>query len=531
MIEFRCPHPGCNRLIEVTQEVVGKTISCPHCYQGVAVPFNILFPESPSGPAPGSREAEGAPAPSPEEQGSGGRRKRFWRRRGSRPGALWHVVRAVLFTVAFYVLLAFLQESPVGQWTTYPEKFINRGWTQYACVLLTFWSLSILVGKWRSVRRRGKCLAETTIPGSARLDTDQGTDDTLAAVRAVARRYQDDTLANRLQRALEHFRSSRDAQGAGAVLQAESDAAYAELESSYTLVRVFLWTIPILGFIGTVMGIGDAVGGFASFLGGGAQELDQIKDALTKVTSSLAVAFDTTLVALLLSVIVMVYLSHVEKKEKNLLQAYEDFCRERLLRRLSAAPVEQPAESGLLKRLPELLHQAVREALTSVVPGVGFWKTEASKMAQELADSLARTWHGAGQVWLEGLERFRRETETHYALWKEATQNIARHQETVGHLGQEIAALRLAGERQRASVESYSGALLSAAAKLEELIRFQHSLEEKLIRAAGSDGLAATLGGVREGLEKMDPVLRKLAEQPLDVKVHFVAGVASAVAG
>ena len=63
---------------------------------------------------------------------------------------------------------------------------------------------------------------------------------------------------------------------------------------SYAVPRVMIWAIPLMGFIGTVVGISKAVAGFSGFLQT-AEEIDQIKQAIGGVTTGLAIAFDTTL--------------------------------------------------------------------------------------------------------------------------------------------------------------------------------------------------------------------------------------------
>lgn len=40
------------------------------------------------------------------------------------------------------------------------------------------------------------------------------------------------------------------------------------METSYALVQGFVWAIPVLGFIGTVVGLSQAIGGFTAVLQG-----------------------------------------------------------------------------------------------------------------------------------------------------------------------------------------------------------------------------------------------------------------------
>ena len=45
-----------------------------------------------------------------------------------------------------------------------------------------------------------------------------------------------------------------------------------EIQGGYSLIRTFIWALPVLGLIGTVIGISLAVGGFAEFLSTGTDD-------------------------------------------------------------------------------------------------------------------------------------------------------------------------------------------------------------------------------------------------------------------
>jgi biopolymer transport protein ExbB/TolQ len=86
----------------------------------------------------------------------------------------------------------------------------------------------------------------------------------------------------------------------------DADAAH----DSLGLVRIITWAIPMLGFLGTVIGITQTLGGldFAN----GAAAVDNLK-------SGLYVAFDTTALGLVLSVLAIFIQFPVEQSEQRLL--------------------------------------------------------------------------------------------------------------------------------------------------------------------------------------------------------------------
>jgi biopolymer transport protein ExbB/TolQ len=539
VITFACPH--CQKLIEVQQDLLGSTVPCPHCAHQVKVTLDILFSEqqaaTPSssfapayaGPQSGKLPfVPQTPVPVPSGQ--------------SKHASLIQAACAVGLMAVFYIM-AFILARAFGSQFSLAEKLTDRGWTPYACVLLTCWSVCILVTKWRLAGKRAKCVAASSIPPSVSLGTELGCQEATSTIWAVARQHGDDLLARRVQKLIGHFRTSRSPEAVADALNVESDSAFGELEASYTLVRVFLWTIPILGFIGTVMGIGAAVGGFASFLSVGAQELDDIKTALTKVTASLAVAFDTTLVALLLSVVVMLVMSWVESREKGLLQLVDDFCRDRLLppMRIARAQVAAAAEDGFA-RGAGVLRDAIGELRSSLV---GFAQNAGAEWATQFAQASA----AAGSQWMVAIEELRvqqaKESAQSVELAQRQLENGNAIKEELAHRLQEIQQL-LADLCKKTEVAIQTGqqsmpesrgvnalspqaqALADVVAKLETFVGVRGPVGA-MSPAVGADGVSAVLQELQEGLHGMQPFMQALAERlrvlaayPEDVKLKVV---------
>lgn len=80
------------------------------------------------------------------------------------------------------------------------------------------------------------------------------------------------------------------------------------LEISTSVIRYISWAIPSIGFLGTVRGIGEALG----------QADEAINGNIASMTQSLGVAFNSTFVALLLSIILMFVISRMDKLNDSL---------------------------------------------------------------------------------------------------------------------------------------------------------------------------------------------------------------------
>ncbi len=140
-------------------------------------------------------------------------------------------------------------------------------------------------------------------------------------------------LLTRILRGLEHFGVRKNHSETADMLKSQSEIDATMVDSSYVLIKVFIWAIPILGFIGTVLGISDAVSSFGGEMGAAA-DIEVIKEKLGQVTGGLSEAFDTTLVSLVFSLCVMFPTSVMQKNEEDLLNKVDEYCNEYFLKRL-----------------------------------------------------------------------------------------------------------------------------------------------------------------------------------------------------
>ncbi len=124
---------------------------------------------------------------------------------------------------------------------------------------------------------------------------------------------EDNLLLSRSTLYLNHTGKSDDIDEAFGIKEREF------LRGSYALPRFMIWAIPIVGFIGTVWGISNGISHFSDAMTATSSVTDvsaMLKESLPLVTNSLATAFDTTLLALLLSVPLMMMMLWLEKQEE-----------------------------------------------------------------------------------------------------------------------------------------------------------------------------------------------------------------------
>ena len=122
------------------------------------------------------------------------------------------------------------------------------------------------------------------------------------------------TISQRLHDVLHYFSNRHD--GLEEHLRYLADLASDRLLQSYSLIRTVTWAVPIMGFLGTVVGITMAIANVTP---------EQLDSSLPEVTAGLAVAFDTTAQALGMSMILVFSTFLVERSEPSILNEVEQF--------------------------------------------------------------------------------------------------------------------------------------------------------------------------------------------------------------
>ena len=134
----------------------------------------------------------------------------------------------------------------------------------------------------------------------------------------------DNLLANRWN-SLQFEAGSQNYNNDGMLKHAELESEH--LQNSYSLPRFFVWALPIIGFTGTVWGIGLSISFFSDTMSAsqsGASISSMLQQNIPLVTKGLSTAFDTTLLALVLSVPATGLLVMTERDERDYLLRLEE---------------------------------------------------------------------------------------------------------------------------------------------------------------------------------------------------------------
>ncbi|MCA9124128.1 MAG: MotA/TolQ/ExbB proton channel family protein [Planctomycetaceae bacterium] len=223
--------------------------------------------------------------------------------------------------------------------------FLVRGmYVPYCIVFLTAWSFVVLFVKWRKLAFQRKSLRHLVIPQESDFVLSSTTvEEVINNVYATVDDPKYFTLYNRITVALSNLRNLGRVTDVDDILRSQAEHDESVMETSYALLRSFVWAIPVLGFIGTVLGLSQAIGGFGSVLET-ADDISQIKDSLQDVTGGLATAFETTLQALVAALLIQLTLAFLKKSEEEFLDECQAYCAKHIVNRLRIMPFEQTVE-------------------------------------------------------------------------------------------------------------------------------------------------------------------------------------------
>ena len=216
---------------------------------------------------------------------------------------------------------------------------ILKDYEQQMCLSLFLWGVMILIYKFVLLKNEAKTLGRFA-PESEGIDADPevellGESPSISRQRAGELSIEIDNksklpdLRNKIlpyvmARGLERYHITGSVPEATETIMGRLEVASEQQESELSMLRYLVWAIPSIGFIGTVRGIGVAL-----------QRADQaLQGDISGVTSALGVAFNSTLVALFISILLMLLIHLLQGGQEGLILRLQTFCREQLIDKL-----------------------------------------------------------------------------------------------------------------------------------------------------------------------------------------------------
>jgi biopolymer transport protein ExbB/TolQ len=202
---------------------------------------------------------------------------------------------------------------------------VLKDFEQEACFVLMIWAMAIMGYKGRAALRERSLLSEDIVRVSEGMSIlPEDTREYTRGIQALPDDVQLYLLPRALMSALQRFASTRNVQDVSEAIRSVCEAESDRLDSELAMVRYIAWAIPSIGFIGTVRGIGEALG----------QAYKAVEGDIAGVTASLGVAFNSTFTALVISIVLMFLMHQLQLIQERLVLDTQTYCDQRLLRHL-----------------------------------------------------------------------------------------------------------------------------------------------------------------------------------------------------
>lgn len=429
------------------------------------------------------------------------------------------VLGLVGMVVARWMLLPLLPGE--GLSGTIREKLCERGKIPVVCMFLLFWHLSYtLIRYCLRILPEFRVFGDDPIPAGANELADKDLETIAHRAVAIERERGGSILTKRILLAVARLGIKRDTAELGDLLRQRADADRYRTANAYAIPGFIVWAIPILGFVGTVLGIGLAVSGLKASLGN-VDDLTALTAELSNVTDKLGLAFDTTLVALVMSIVALLVQTLTSQKEERMLADVEDYLTYRLQSRIKSETEESRMDDVMRTAIAKLID--IQENMDKRAGERASVTMQAMMNAQEsIHNTITLMPQMLEESSASGASRIGEAMQNQLVLSERIVSNLERGaaqlSDRMGDDFREVAVTL--GE----SMKDVAGSLAQVFQAGDKLAALQVVLQDSLDQLARVRGMSDTMAEVRDTLVKLRPLLEKF-DRPIPL-TFTVGGVA-----
>ena len=369
---------------------------------------------------------------------------------------------------------------------------------EYVTTVLFFIGMAALGIKWFDVSGQFQALGRRLLPaGEVAADAARRAEELLEQLDRQPRRRWADYLVGRLRGALGYVRRCGSAEGLDEELRYLAEVDVQRAHASYGLVRMIVWAIPILGFLGTVIGIALAIGKLSP------QALEQ---SLPQVMAGLTVAFNTTALALGLSMVLMFGLFLTERRENMLLaevdrrvEAEMSACMPRRAKPETAVEDVRRMGEAVIAAAEQLVQRQSRLWEATIRAAENRWLHMANEAGKQLQSTLATALAKSISQHAEQLAAHEHlYAERSGRQWKEVTESLAAHTQTLAELHATVT-------RQVELLERLGGATA-------QITQLEAALNRNLAALAGSHNFEQTVMSLAAAIHLLNSRLTQASD-------------------
>lgn len=419
----------------------------------------------------------------------------------SRAGTPWREVLrfaplwGVLACVGFYAAvphIPFQQELLVRYTTSHPLEYIT--------IALFFLGTATLVIRRLDLSREEQSLMQLSdrVRGVSR----QASDETFRPAEALSRALvtmgdlaKETVAGRRVQEAVQYHQESDTTERLDDHLRHVADLEAERASQQFGFINTITWAVPILGFLGTVMGITLAIANVTP---------DQLDKSLPEVTGGLAVAFDTTALSLSLSLVLVFATFLVRRKQDEILSGVDRQLDHRLCYLL-----KKGTGGGPLRDHAQVSEHLVEASAQIVAEASALWRHNLSGLQTAFAESLQLEQSRVAEILRAGLTQTLDEQQALMHSLRDA--ESARQQQVNDHLTHALhrweTSVELAAERfsrQTDELTRHSEMIVCLVDKQQELMALQQQIHQSMDTQRIASTLDETLNSLTAAIQLLN---------------------------
>ena len=412
-------------------------------------------------------------SPPPAQETVPVKRSTWWETIARNP-LLW----GAAFTLGYYAMLhGGMLAAALGEpLAAFLIRYTASHSVEYVEVFLFFVGMAALFGKLQDLAGETAPLGKELLPQEQpQAPVREQAAELLARTKKLPPAWQSTRLVQRVARALGYLARTGNVEELDQYLNQLDDQDRQEAQESLALVRIVVWAVPILGFLGTVVGITLAIANL---------DPKALESSLGTVVGGLGVAFDTTALALALSMVLMFSMFVVGRIEHRLLQRVDRQTRRVLLERFDSSGWGSDPRLAAVRRMSEAV---IAHSQKLVEEQAQLWQQALQQVQQAGAETARQvaeqTGASLGQVMENQSHRLEQLTRAHAetlaAAVRPLTEALLRQQELTQQQWQQW-------EQQSARLQQ----ILDAVAQIHSL---EQTLQQNLAAVSGAHNFEQTL--------------------------------------
>jgi biopolymer transport protein ExbB/TolQ len=291
------------------------------------------------------------------------------------------IAGALTFAFYWFVTQESMKENMLNRYTT--EHAV-----EYVIVSFFIWGVTDVIVRALSFPRELLALRQEWLPPHKGREPISQVKVALAQLQKKPKWLLESRLGERLTGALGYLDEQGSAGEFGDYLRFLADQDDQKTYSNYGLIRFITWVTPMLGFLGTVIHFGTALGGHTA---------GDIGEKLPTVVAEMGTAFNTTTVALIAATSMMFCLFLCERTEREIVRSVDRRTERELLHRFEKTDADVAPFLNALDAASQVSLQSMESAVERQIE---VW-------------SKHEEWQS--QLWVEALEKLQERFEANDA--------------------------------------------------------------------------------------------------------------------